>query len=212
MAPRAEQAAVQKTLENGILVRRKGHLDTGMMGTYFLVQYLQNIGRNDLLYTIVNQKTYPGWGYIVEQGGTTLWEQWNGHWGQLCTCYPAIGGWFQQGLAGILPDSAAPGFKKVVVKPSVVGDLTWVKGSYRSVHGMIVSNWRREKNVFMLDVTIPTNTTATVYVPAQTVQSVTESGCPASKTQGVKYLRMESGHAVFAVESGKYAFAAVLPQ
>ena len=122
---------VLQKLEDVILVKSKGHLDTGMLGTYFLIQYLQETGRNDLLYTIFNQKTYPGWGYMLSQGATTFWEQWNGYWSQIHSCFTSPGGWFYQGLAGIRPDADAPGFKKIIIKPAVVGDLTWVKCASR---------------------------------------------------------------------------------
>ena len=123
VVPEDERAAVLKNLENNILVKNNGHLDTGMLGTMFLVQYLPQIGRNDLLYTIANQKTYPGWGFIVEQGATTLWEQWNGFFSQIHSCFISLDGWFYESLAGIAPDATAPGFKKIVIKPTAVGDL-----------------------------------------------------------------------------------------
>jgi alpha-L-rhamnosidase len=179
-----------------------------MLGTYFLFQYLQEAGRNDLAYTIVNQKDYPGWGYMLAQGATTFWEQWNGYWSQIHSCYAGIGGWFYQGLAGIRPDETGPGFKKIIIKPAVVGDLTWVKCSYDSIHGRIVSNWKREGNQLTMDVTIPANTSATVYVPAKDAASVTESGKPADRAEGVKFLRMENDAAVYEVVSGRYAFDA----
>ena len=85
-----------------------------------------------------------------------------------------------------------------------------MKSCHRSIHGLIVSNWRREKDVFRLDVTIPANTTAMVYVRTKDVASVTESGRATSNAAGVTFLRGENGYAVFAVESGKYSFAASL--
>ena len=133
-----------KRLEELIQVKSKGHLDTGMLGTYFLLQYLQETGRNDLVYTIMNQTTYPGWGYMLSQGATTLWEQWNGYSSQIHSCFTCPSGWFYQGLAGIRPDPAAPGFKKIIIKPAIVGDLTWVKCHHDSPYGRIVSNWQRE--------------------------------------------------------------------
>ena len=126
--PEAERRTSSwKTLEHNIVVRRRGHIDAGSLGSWFLIQCLQQFGRNNLIYAMVNQKTYPGWGYMVEQGASTLWEQWNGYAAQSCNCYPAVGGWFQQGLGGILPDASEPGFRKIIIKPSIVGDLTWVK-------------------------------------------------------------------------------------
>jgi alpha-L-rhamnosidase len=206
VVPDALRGTVQKKLEDIILVKNKGHLDTGMLGTYFLFQSLRETGRNDLAFTMANQKTYPSWGYTLSQGATTFGEQWDGYWSQIHACFLNPGGWFYQGLAGILPDESGPGFKKIVIKPAIVGDLTWVKCGYDSVHGKIVSNWKREGSKLTMDVTIPSNTTATVYVPAKDEAGVTEGNMPASKANGVKFLRMENDAAVYEVGSGCYQF------
>ncbi|MDD4868982.1 MAG: family 78 glycoside hydrolase catalytic domain [Kiritimatiellae bacterium] len=195
-----------KKLEDLIQVKNKGHLDTGMIGTYFLLQYLQEIGRDDLLYIIMNQTTYPGWGYMLSQGATTFWEQWNGYYSQIHSCFNSPGGWFQQGLAGIRPDVTGPGFKKIIIKPAIVGGLTWVKCSYDSIHGRIVSNWKLENGKLKMDIIIPPNTTATVYVPAKDAGNVTESGKSAAKAKGVKFLRIENSVAVYEIGSGCYQF------
>jgi alpha-L-rhamnosidase len=210
VVPPPEKSNVLAKLESGILVQCRGHLDSGMLGTYFLIEYLSTIRRDDLLFTMVNQKTYPGWGFMVDQGATTMWEQWNGYSSQIHSCFTSAAGWFHTGLAGIRPDPAAPGFKRIVIRPAVVGDLTWVKSSYRSIHGLIVCNWARKDGAFTLDVTIPANTTATVYVPSRRAQSVTEGGRPADAAEGVKYLRTEDGCSVFVVGGGKYSFASDL--
>jgi alpha-L-rhamnosidase len=172
------RGAIQKKLEDIILLKGKGHLDTGMLGTYFLIQYLQESGHNDLLHTLFNQTTYPGWGYMLSQGATTFWEQWNGYWSQIHSCFTSPGGWFYQGLAGIRPDASAPGFKKIIIAPAVVGDLTWVKCGYDSSHGRIVSNWRRDGDTLSMEVTIPANTTAMVSLPgnATAPSTIQESG------------------------------------
>lgn len=209
MVPENLRETVMQKLEDCILLKNRGHLDTGMLGTWFLIQYLQETGRNDLLYAIFNQETYPGWGYMLSQGATTFWEQWNGYWSQIHSCFTSPGGWFYQGLAGIRADASAPGFKKMIIKPAIVGDLTWVKGSYNSIHGLIISNWRREGAKLNMDVTIPANTTATVYVPAGGAAAVTESGKPVARSRGVKLLRLENGTAVYAVSSGTYRFQSV---
>jgi len=112
-----------------------------------------------------------------------------------------------QVLAGIRPAPAGPGFKRTILIPAVVGDLSWVKARHRSLYGEIVSSWTRDKNKVTMAVTIPPNTTATAYVPAGNAAVVTESGRPAASAPSVKFLRMEDGAAVFAVESGRYRFA-----
>ncbi len=206
LVPDDLRGAIQQKLEDLILVKNDGHLDTGMFGTYFLIQYLQAMDRNDLLYTIMNQETYPGWGYMLSQGATTFWEQWNGYYSHIHSCFTSPGGWFYQGLAGILPDLAAPGFEKIIIKPSVVGDVTWVKASYDSIHGQIVSNWSREGDALTMEVAVPPNTTATVYVPATKLDDVTESDKKITGAQGIQFKQIENGKAVFEVESGSYAF------
>jgi len=212
VVPDALKETVMKRLEEILHVKCKGHLDTGMLGTYFLLLYFQEIGRNDLVYTIMNQATYPGWGYMISQGATTLWEQWNGYFSQIHSCFTSPSGWFFQGLAGILPDPSAPGFKKIILKPAIVGDLTWSRAHYDSIHGMIVSNWKREGQQLTMEVTVPANTTATVYVPATDAAAVKEGGNAIDKVEGVHFLRMEKDSAVYAVGSGTYEFQSTLTQ
>jgi alpha-L-rhamnosidase len=211
VVPPEKREAVFAKLKDGILNRSKGHLDTGMLGTYFLIEYLRRTGHDDLLFTIISQPTYPGWGYMLASGATTLWEQWNGFYSHIHSCFASPGGWFYQSLAGIQPDPTGPGFKKIIIKPSIVGDVTWVKAHHDSIHGRIVSNWRREGGKLTMEVTIPANTTATVFVPAQDAASVTESGKPASQTSGVTFLRMENNVAVYVVGSGTYRFQSASP-
>ena len=211
VVPEELRPAILKKLEECIRVTRMGHIDTGMLGTYFLMNYLMEIGRDDLIWLVVTQKDYPGWGYMIEEGATTWWEQWNGHWSQIHSCFTSLDGWFYQGLAGIRPDESGPGFKKVIIKPAVVGDLTWVKCYHDSPCGRIVSNWKRDGQKLTMEVTIPANTTATVYVPAHDAGSVSESGKPVANDASVKFLRMEYGAAVFAVGSGTYRLESPMP-
>jgi alpha-L-rhamnosidase len=155
---------------------------------------------------------------MVSKGATTIWELWNGD-----TADPAMNSgnhlmlagdlaiWMHGYLAGIRPDPAAPGYKKIIIRPTPVGDLTWARARYESVHGTIRSGWKRAADgMLSLDVTIPANTTATVYVPASTAASVTEGGVPLDKAVGVKRLSEEDGSVVLAVESGAYRFVSTL--
>ena len=118
--------------------------------------------------------------------------------------------WFYRTLAGINPDPEQPGFKQVIIRPQPLGDLSWVQSHHDSIHGRITSNWRREGGQITMDITIPINTTATVYVPAMDATRVTESGMTAAKADGVRFLRMEKNSAVYAVGSGNYQFRSTL--
>jgi alpha-L-rhamnosidase len=210
VTPEAERPALLQKLEQNILEKNKGHLDTGMLGTYFMMEHLRAIGRNDLVFTMFNQTAYPGWGYMLEQGASTLWEQWNGFWSHIHSCFTSPDNWFYQGLAGIQTDPAAAGFKNTIIKPAIVGDVTWVKSHHDSPYGRIVSNWKREGEKVTMEVTIPPNSTATVFVPAKDAAGVTESGKPAGEAEGVKFLRTENNAAVYAVGSGDYQFQSQL--
>ena len=212
ITPEDLRPALLKKLEENILVKKDGHLDTGMLGTYFMMEYLREIDRNDLVFTMFNQTTYPSWGYMLEQGATTLWEQWNGYWSRVHSCFTSPDNWFYQGLGGIQADPAAPGFKHVIIKPAIVGDLTWVKTYHDSSYGRIVSNWQRDPSTplraggdrLTMEIAIPANSTATVYVPAGSAGDVTVNGQPLKKAAHVTFLRMENGKAVLKVGSGEY--------
>ena len=152
------------------------HLTTGIFGTKYLFQALSNAGRDEIAYRIANQKTFPGWGWMLANGATTMWEHWEFSDNTYSHNHPMFGSvseWFYKSLAGIQPDPSGPGFKKFFVKPSVVGELTWVKCHHDSMYGRIESNWKREGNKLTLTVTVPPNTTATVFVPGT---GVTEGG------------------------------------
>ncbi|MDO8970992.1 MAG: alpha-L-rhamnosidase C-terminal domain-containing protein, partial [Saprospiraceae bacterium] len=103
-------------------------------------------------------------------------------------------------------DPTGAGFRKIFIHPMVVGDLSWVKGSYHSVSGLISTSWKKADGLFTLDVSIPANTSAVVYVPATNADAVMEGASVAKRAKGVKFLRMESGCALFEVVSGKYHF------
>ena len=111
-----------------------------------------------------------------------------------------------QTLAGINYDSTRPGFKHIILRPRPVGDLTFVRASHKCLYGMIRSEWKIEGGHFRWDVVIPPNTTATVYVPAKDAAGVSEGGKPAAQADGVRFLRMEDGTAVYEVGAGRFLF------
>ncbi len=119
----------------------------------------------------------------------------------------AVGEWMARVILGINNDDEQPAYAHFVLRPYPGGGLTWARGHYDSIRGRIASSWSALPGGLRYDVAIPANTTATVYVPAKDGTSVTESGKPATAAEGVKFLRMEDGAAVFLVQSGKYSFA-----
>jgi alpha-L-rhamnosidase len=203
MVPAEQRQRVLDRLVSNIH-ERKEHISTGFIGTLHLLLGLPELGQAELMHTMVMQQDYPGWNTMVKDG--VQMETWAGGQVQMPSLGGPIGAYLYQVLGGIRPDPQGPGFKKILIKPAVVGDLSWVKSDHESPYGRIVSNWTRDGDKLTMDVTIPANTTATVYVPSKDASGVTESGNPASRVKGVKFIRMDSGSAVYEVGSGCYRF------
>jgi alpha-L-rhamnosidase len=184
-----------------IASKSDGHIGTGMIGTQWLMRGLTDNGRPDLAYQIAASRDYPGWGYMVANGATTIWELWNGN-----TANPSMNShnhvmllgdllvWYYENLAGIKSHTA---FKEIIMKPVLLNGLDEVNASFHTLYGDIRSHWKKAPGSFTWDISIPANTTATVYIPAKSVKDVKGHGT---------FLRMEQDRAVYKVGSGDYRF------
>lgn len=202
-------AAIEASLEGDY----NSHISTGLVGGMYLMRILTEHGRADLACKIATNTTYPSWGYMVKNGATTIWELWNGN-----TADPAMNSanhvmllgdliiWYFEHLAGIKPDNSQPGFKHIVMKPSVVKGLSFVKASHNTPNGLVASAWKADAGKFTWDITIPANSRATVYIPTKKVEEIKEGEAMASSAQGVKFVRTEDDYAIFEIGSGKYQF------
>jgi len=190
------------------------HLSVGFLGVNILLPSLTEIGRSDLAYQLIQNKTYPSWGYSIEQGATTIWKRWNSYtkkdgFGPVKMnsfnhyAYGSCSEWMFRSMLGIDTDGA--GYKKIKMKPEFDESVPWAKGHYDSIHGRISSDWKWDGATFEWAIAVPPNTTATVYMPENAV-SLTESGNPIAKANGVQFLRTEKGREVYEVQSGDYLF------
>lgn len=188
------------------ITARDGHLDTGIFGTQFFFEVLTDYGMNNLAYEAMNKRTEPSYGWWVEQGATTSWEHWNGGGSRN---HPMFGGglvWFYRKLAGMNADEENPGYKHIIFKPEPVEEISWVSYSNHTPYGTAAINWNKENGEFALDITVPVGSTATVYVPAEKAEAVTEGENAAFRSQGVTFVKYENGRAVYDVVSGTYNF------
>lgn len=208
LVPEESRVQVAERLAESINAHQDGHVGTGIVGLDYLFKALRQIDRNDLAYRMVTREEYPGWLHMLKQGATTVWEDWKGENSLNHPTLGCIGAWFFEGLGGLRPDPAQPGFKHFIIQPAVVGDLLWVNCSHETVFGKISSRWNRQGDRLQLDIEVPANTTATIFVPTKEPASVLESGVPAEKSPGVKAVRNQNHTAVFEVASGRYAFEA----
>jgi alpha-L-rhamnosidase len=183
-----------------------GHLDTGIFGTQFFFEVLAENGMQDLAFEAMNKKTQPSYGWWIEQGATTTWEQWDGSGSRN---HPMFGGgivWFYRELAGMNIDPAQPGYRNIIFKPQPAGDVTFVTYSNETSNGMASITWKKKAGIFNLDIAVPVGSTAEVFVPSSNAKNVTESGKQINSESGVSFLKMDNGYAVFKVGSGNYSF------
>jgi alpha-L-rhamnosidase len=193
------------------------HLTTGFLGTPYLCHVLSRFGYTDWAYKLLLQETYPSWLYPVKMGATTIWERWNGirtdgsfepasmnsfnHY-----AYGAIGDWMYRVSAGIDTYDDAPGYKHIRIQPHIGGGLTDVQASLQTYYGKVSSHWTIKDSQLLLEVEVPSNTTATIYIPGVTVTDLTESDKPISFVKDLKNAKQENGNVVVEVGSGRYIF------
>jgi alpha-L-rhamnosidase len=207
--------AVFNNIYNKIKITDKMHISTGVIGTQWLMRGLSNFQRSDIAYTLAANKTYPGWGYMTENGATTIWELWNGN-----TANPQMNSqnhvmllgdlliWLYENIAGIKSDGKGVGFKKIIMKPEWIDGLDFANAGYQSAYGEIKSNWKKSIESFDWRITVPANTKAEIYLPADEVKNITESNKAVREQTGITFLRMEGRYAVLEIGSGDYDFHA----
>lgn len=192
--------------------KRGWHLTTGNLCTKYVMEMLAQYGYAAAAYRIATQETYPSWGFMLRNGATTLWERWEMLTGGGMNSHNhpmmgSVGSWFYKYLAGIQPAPRSPGFQQFVIHPYLVDGLAWVRATHETMYGTIRSEWHNNAGAVTLSVTVPVNTTATIYVPARDAAEVRIDQKPAPQIPEVRLAGREDGVAVFEVGSGSYTFA-----
>jgi len=201
----ANRAAVVDNLVRDVHAHDNA-LTVGDVGYRYLLRALADGGRSDVIAEMNNQSDHPGYGLQLQKGATSLTESWDAGTGtsQNHFMLGQIVEWFYHDLAGLRSDGN--GFKTITIAPQIVPGITWAKASCNSIRGNISSQWKIAGGSFSLEVTIPPGTTATVFLPATSADSVTESSRPTARNPWVKLLREDAGHSVYAIASGSYHF------
>ncbi|WP_418262456.1 glycoside hydrolase family 78 protein [Flavobacterium faecale] len=209
LIPAEAKKSVFQNMVHEIEVTHKGHISTGVIGTQFLMRTLSAFGRSDLALQLASNKTYPSWGYMAENGATTIWELWNGN-----TADPKMNSqnhvmllgdlmiWYYENMAGIKSNPETPGFKQIIMKPDFNAGLTYVNASYESVHGLIKSHWKKSKKGLEWNITIPANSSALVYLPTNNPKDIVVNG-KKLETTGIAFNNQENQQ-VLILPSGVY--------
>ncbi len=206
-----------QVLLDEIYLKYKGHLSTGIFTTKMMLNYLSDRSRDDVAYDMMNQKSFPGFGYMVDRGATTLWENWSfeEHDSKNHPMFGSVSEWYYKSILGIRQAPESVAFSDNIIKPAVVGDLTWAKGYYRSVRGKIASRWWKYGDDLILEVEIPANTRAQIHVPIigkarpdifEGPHQLVKQGKPAENDTQIELLSTGRDYYVFGLGSGRYRF------
>ena len=169
----AEEKNRKKIAEKLVkMVRANGHkVNFGILGANYVPRVLSDFGYADDAYKLITQPEYPGWGWWVVQGATSLWEMWNGSSSQNHIMFGDISAWMYQYPAGVTPLKEAPGFKKFQIKPEFIKDLSFVRMCHESPYGVIRSEWKRNKNKIVCEFEIPAKASADIILPGKTIKN-----------------------------------------
>jgi alpha-L-rhamnosidase len=217
LVPEDLHSIISAALLKDIEVTRKTHMSTGFVGTPYLTQVLTDIGRVDLAYALLLQKSFPSWLYSVIHGATTIWERWDGwteengfqdpgmnsfnHY-----AYGAVGTWMVENITGIRTDPKNPGFKHILLRPVITSEMSFARCAYQSPYGPIRSHWYTEENAMIWEVSVPANTTATAQIPIRAGTQIHEDALPIEESPGVTFIRKTPELAVYKLQAGSYKF------
>ena len=188
------------------IAERDYHVTSGIFGVPVVLTVLDEMGRDDIAWRMVTQKDFPGWGHMLTSGATTLWETWkysDNVYSHNHPMFGSVGEWLYQSLGGI--QATAPGFKEFRVKPFFVKNLQWMNCRYQSVYGEIRSEWKMDNGCYILQVMVPVNTQAKVYLPAQAEQ-ITEGNISLREVKNIRVVEEKSNSTCVEVPSGVYSF------
>jgi len=211
-----KQAALDLLVGN-IMNDRNGHIASGIFGTKVLFDVLRMYNRNDIAFIMNDQMTFPGYGAMIANGATTIYENWRPEGGgsKNHPMFGSVDEWLFKSILGIVHHPDAVGFDKMIFKPFIVGDLQWAKGYYHSIRGKIGSAWKMNGNTLFFNVSVPANTQAVIYCPVTGKKEPTISeggtvvirdGVPVNQVSGLEFTGIENDFCLFNAGSGEYNF------
>ena len=218
VVPEGHREKVFQTVTDDIINTRKGHLNTGIIGTKYLWYVMAHSGRSDLAYTVATQTTYPSYGYWLEKGATTLLEEWSGKNSHNHQMFGSVDEFFYKYLAGIRSPTdgiTTSGYKHIHIKPYVPDGLSFVEASLKTAAGYIESSWQHKSDLFQLRLVIPANSDATVSIPllgfkniivTENGKKVWENGAFITGNPGITDARIDEVCLTFSIGSGTYEF------
>ncbi|MBC7362037.1 MAG: family 78 glycoside hydrolase catalytic domain [Candidatus Aminicenantes bacterium] len=220
LAPDNARGGVWGNLFNDIVYKHDSHLTTGIIGTKYILDVLTAAGNSDLAYDLLTKTDFPSYGYMIKNGATTLWELWQKREGPSMNShnhpmFGSIGAWFYRALAGINMATETLAYKKLIIKPQMVRDLTHASGSIYTINGEVSCSWEKADRRVRLEVVIPVGSEAEIYIPVFKLRNlklyegstlVWADNQLKAKLPGIEDVQLKSGNVVIKAGSGKYIF------
>jgi alpha-L-rhamnosidase len=188
LVPENGKKSAVDSLFNALKKAPAGHFTTGIFGTKYILEALSETGNEGSVFNIVNSKEFPGWGFMINHGATTIWETWKESDNVYSNCHPMFGSvteWFYRYLGGIQPDPENPGFRKFKLSPFVPSGLDYVSCDYDSPFGTISSKWKRSEDGVRHEITVPHGTTALFAVESGGKRSFSVENTTDGKTETI---------------------------
>ena len=205
IVPENLKSRVLSNLVKDIVVNNNNHLTTGVLGTKYMPEALAQLGRADVAWGVINQKSAPSWNDMMRRY-TTICEFWTLKQSKNHVMMGSIDAWFYRYIAGIQSDEKNPAFASFIVKPQPLDSLGWAKSQIETMRGTVSSEWKRHDGQFTLKIEVPFNATATVYIPGKENEEISEGGIQISKVKGIEDIEYKDGAFIIRVHSGKYVF------
>jgi alpha-L-rhamnosidase len=187
-------------------IKNGGHIDVGIVGAQLFFEILAENGLNDLAFLAMNKRDIPSFGWMIDQGATTVWERWDGEASNDTPTYGGAISWFYRKLAGLNADETQPGYRNIIFRPQPVGDISYVKYSTRTPYGSASINWRKENSSFYMTVTVPVGCMATVYLPLLSQSNVINKISESNIVNYVVLKEISNEFAIYNIKSGTYSF------
>lgn len=216
MLPESARAATAKKLVENI-ESYGNHLTTGFLGTPYLCNVLTKFGYDDVAYKLLLQETYPSWLYPVKMGATTIWERWDGqktdssfqsigmnsfnHY-----AYGAIGDWMYRNMVGIDTYEDGVGYKHIRIQPHIGGTFTHADASLDTYYGKVSAGWKKENSKLIMDVQVPFNTRANIFIPATAIDKVYFEGIALPNQKAMQVIQASNGYVEISAGAGQYQF------
>ena len=207
IVPNIQKVKVLNNLIKDIVEKQSAHLTTGVLGTKYMPEALARMGRADVAWKIINQKSYPGWNAMMEKY-TTVCEFWTLKQSKNHVMMGSIDAWFYKYIAGIQLDERGPAFSLFEIKPQLLDGLGSAKGSIETLRGTISAEWEKRAGKFLMKIEVPFNTSAMVYIPVNKDWILSEGGVTLAENKDMKYFGYSDGTHLIKIYSGNYHFEA----